>query len=61
MQDVEDLEWARQAASRSPNECLMPIVESYSESFYAPHNLASEHIAVLERLLYVGDRALEFS
>jgi hypothetical protein len=38
----------------------MSIVESNSESFDAAHDLASEHIAVLERLLYIGDERLNF-
>lgn len=56
----QDLEWARQAPRHSPNECLMPVVQSYSESFDARHDLAGEHIAVLERLLYIGNERLNF-
>jgi hypothetical protein len=60
MQDVQELEWARQVASHSPHECLMPIIESYSESFDAAHDLAGEHIAVLEWLLHIGNERLNF-
>ena len=35
-------------------------IETYSESFDTANDLASEHIAVLERLLDVSDKRLNF-
>jgi hypothetical protein len=61
VQDVQQLERSGQATRHCPDESLMTIVQSYSESFDAAHDLACEHIAVIERLLYIGHERLNFS